>query len=54
MDCERKMVIDGVKIEEFYWAGKLVVYVNNRLTEKSFDTCVLNEKEKQTFKEANE
>lgn len=34
---ERKQVIEGVKVEEFYWAGRQVVYVDNRLTDESFD-----------------
>jgi hypothetical protein len=37
MTPERTKVIDDTKIEEFYWAGKMVVYVNNQLTPGSFD-----------------
>jgi len=37
MNADRKININGVKIEEYYWAGKFVCYVNNKLSEKSFD-----------------
>ena len=29
MNAERYTEINGKTIEEYYWAGKLVVYVNN-------------------------
>lgn len=38
MDAERTFVAeDGTKIEEFYWAGKMVVYVNNTKSDKTFN-----------------
>ena len=37
MRPDDKMIINGHKVEEYYWAGKKVVYINNRLTEKTFD-----------------
>lgn len=37
MAPERKRIIDDHKVEEFYWASKLVVYIDNRLTHESFD-----------------
>ena len=40
MDAERSAVINGTKISEYWWAGKLVVYINNRASELSFeDAC---------------
>lgn len=37
MSPDRKKVINGQRIEEFYWAGKFVVYVNNRASDLSFE-----------------
>ena len=37
MEPDRKSLIKGYKIEEFYWNGRQVVYVNNRLTDLLFD-----------------
>lgn len=37
MRPDDKMIINGHKVEEYYWAGRKVVYINNRLTEKTFD-----------------
>lgn len=37
MEADREAVINGKRIAEFYWAGDIVVYVDNRLTEKSFE-----------------
>jgi hypothetical protein len=37
MTADRKTIINGVKIEEFYWAGKMICYVDNRLSSKTFD-----------------
>lgn len=35
--CE---IINGNKIEEFYWAGELVVYVNNMKFDGCFEEAV--------------
>ena len=51
MTPERKKMIGWNKVEEYYWSGKMVVYVNNRLTEESFQHAVdrlLAEQEKKT------
>jgi len=37
MTPDRKEVINTNKIEEYYWAGKTVVYVNNYLVNESFE-----------------
>lgn len=37
---ERKEVINGNEIEEIYWAGKFIVYINNRLYKGSFEEAV--------------
>jgi len=37
MEPIRKKIVDGKKVEEFYWNGELVVYVDNELTDKAFD-----------------
>jgi hypothetical protein len=41
MSPERSTIINGIKIEEFYWHGDLIVYVDNCLQEdKDYDTVV--------------
>lgn len=40
MDANRTKKINGSKIEEFYWAGKMVVYINNRKFDGSFDKAI--------------
>lgn len=37
MTPDRVKVIDDNRVEEFYWAGKMVVYINNRATEETFE-----------------
>ena len=36
MEAERTKIIDGQKVEEFYWAGKYVVYINDKLTKMNY------------------
>ena len=36
MTPERKEMIGGHKVEEYYWNRKMVVYVDNRFTEGTF------------------
>ena len=36
MKAERIKIINGQKVEEFYWAGKYVVYIDNRLTKMNY------------------
>lgn len=38
MSPDQFTVIDGHKVEEFYWAGKTVVYVDNQLAETDYAT----------------
>lgn len=46
MSPERTCTIKGRKIAEYYWAGKYPVYVDNRLTEGSYEeVCARIEKE---------
>jgi hypothetical protein len=40
MTADRKTIINGNKLEEYYWNGKMVVYINNHLTEMSYDEAV--------------
>jgi len=37
MSPERKCKIGNDIIKEYYWGGKLVVYVNNRAVDKSYE-----------------
>ena len=40
MSPERKEIVNGKKVEEYYWSGKMVVYVDNHGVEMSFEeTC---------------
>jgi hypothetical protein len=39
MSPNREKKIGSHHIEEFYWAGRMVVYVDNRKTEQSFETA---------------
>ena len=46
MSPDRKKVVNGQRIEEFYWAGKYVVYVNNCASDLSFEeACRAAEKQ---------
>lgn len=37
MSPDRKAVINGKTIAEYYWAGEMVVYIDNRLSGMTFD-----------------
>jgi hypothetical protein len=37
MSPERRKIIGKDKIEEYYWAGKVVCYVNNVFVEGTFE-----------------
>lgn len=39
MSPERKIIIDDRKVEEFYWSGRLVVYIDNRLTDETYEAA---------------
>lgn len=45
MDSQRSEVINGKKIEEFYWNGKAIVYVDNQKSELTFEEAVKKLKE---------
>ena len=36
MNTTRKEMIRGHKVEEYYWHGEYVVYINNHLTQETF------------------
>ena len=40
MSPERKENIGPHKVEEFYWAGRMIVYVDDKLTSETFDDAV--------------
>lgn len=40
MSPERSKKINGVKVAEYYWAGKKAVYVDSRLVNAKFDYIV--------------
>jgi hypothetical protein len=40
MTPERSKIINGHKINEYYWAGEFVVYIDNGLTTMSFEEAV--------------
>ena len=37
MQPDKKKTVNGHKVEQFYWAGKNVVYIDNRLTSKKYN-----------------
>lgn len=39
MTPDRKTIIDDRKVEEFYWAGRLVVYIDNHLTDETYEAA---------------
>lgn len=40
MSPERQTTIEGNKVEEYYWAGKYVVHVDNCATDESYDEAI--------------
>lgn len=40
MNAERRLKVNGYLIEEYYWSGKFVVYVDHRLVSMDFDEAV--------------
>ncbi len=38
MKPERSKTIAGKLIQEYYWHGKMVVYVDHRLSKQKYDT----------------
>lgn len=42
MTPERTRIINGLKVEEYYWYNKFVVYVNNKKVDTSFEEACLD------------
>lgn len=40
MTPERAKRIDSIKIEEFYWAGKMMTYINHHFFKGTFEEAV--------------
>lgn len=40
MNPERKKKVKGHEIHEYYWNGKMVVYVDSKSSELTFDQAV--------------
>ena len=40
MNANKSVLVGDDKVEEFYWCGNLVTYVNNKLVTTDFDTTV--------------
>lgn len=37
MKSERSKIINGKLVEEYYWHGKMVVYIDSRLSKQKYD-----------------
>ena len=46
MTPERRIFIGDQKIEEYYWAGKMVVYVNNALFNGTYEEAEIKAAQK--------
>jgi|SaaInl7_200m_RNA_FD_contig_41_1180555_length_1261_multi_6_in_0_out_0_2 hypothetical protein len=40
MSPDRRTEVNGNKIEEYYWAGKMVTYINNRAFEGTYEEAI--------------
>lgn len=40
MISEKSIVVNGNKIEQYWWAGKLVVYINNIAYEGNYEEAI--------------
>ncbi len=40
MTPDRKQIVNYKKIEEYYWNGRMVVYVDNQATDETFQQAV--------------
>jgi hypothetical protein len=40
MTPDRAQTVGDTEIKEYYWSGRMVVYVNNKFVEMSFDQAV--------------
>jgi len=41
MTPNRKIIVNGYKIEEFYWNGYYTCYVNNKLVDITYEKAVI-------------
>lgn len=39
MTPDRKTIIDDRKVEEFYWGGRMVVYIDNQKTDETYEAA---------------
>lgn len=46
MQTTRKIVVEGHKIEQFYWNGRYVVYIDNKRFAGNFHDAVESVKQK--------
>lgn len=37
---ERQIIVNGRKIEEFWWGRKFIVYIDNKLSELNFEQAI--------------
>jgi len=49
MEPERKCVINGKTIEEIYWAGKYICYVDNHLSKLTYEEQVASNTRKEVL-----
>ena len=49
MTPDRRAIVNGKKVEEYYWAGNMVVYIDNHATDMTFEEALAHLK-----KDANE
>lgn len=54
MRANKSVLVGDDKVEEFYWCGEYVTYVNNKLVNNSFENTVLALTEQHDAKEQHE
>ena len=42
MSPDKKCILWGKKIEQYYWTGKNVVYIDNRLTDMTYEQACMS------------
>ncbi len=40
MSPDKKEIVNGKKVEEYYWGGKYVVYIDNRLFKGTYKEAI--------------
>lgn len=45
MTPDRRTIVNGKKVEEYYWAGKMVVYIDNHAIDMTFEEAVAHLKQ---------